>query len=45
VVNTDSLGVVRLSGTVKSSAESEKAAKLAKMLDGVTSVKNDLVVK
>lgn len=44
-MNTDSLGVVRLSGTVKSSADSEKAAKLAKMVDGFTSVKNDLVIK
>ena len=45
VVNTDSLGLVRLSGSVKSSAEVEKAAKLAKTVDGVTAVKNDIVVK
>lgn len=38
-------GVVQLSGTVKSQAQSERAESIAKALDGVKSVKNDLVVK
>ncbi|MGB9099002.1 molecular chaperone OsmY [Erwinia sp.] len=38
-------GVVQLSGTVKSQAQSERAESIAKAIDGVKSVKNDLTVK
>ncbi|MFB5744429.1 molecular chaperone OsmY [Cedecea sp. P7760] len=38
-------GVVQLSGEVKSSAQSEKAESIAKSVEGVKSVKNDLKVK
>lgn len=38
-------GVVQLSGTVKTQAQSERAEGIAKAIDGVKSVKNDLVVK
>lgn len=38
-------GVVQLSGAVKSQAQSERAESIAKAIDGVKSVKNDLVVK
>lgn len=38
-------GVVQLSGTVESSAQSERAESVAKAVDGVKSVKNDLKVK
>ncbi|KAB8306100.1 molecular chaperone OsmY [Erwinia endophytica] len=38
-------GVVQLSGTVKSQAQAERAESIAKAIDGVKSVKNDLVVK
>ncbi|MFC0226622.1 molecular chaperone OsmY [Serratia aquatilis] len=38
-------GVVQLSGSVKTPAQSERAEKIAKAIDGVKSVKNDLVVK
>lgn len=38
-------GVVQLSGTVKSQAQSERAESIAKAIDGVKSVKNDLAVK
>ena len=38
-------GVVQLSGTVKSQAQSERAEGIAKAIDGVKSVKNDLTVK
>jgi hyperosmotically inducible protein len=38
-------GVVQLSGTVESKAQSERAESIAKAVDGVKSVKNDLKVK
>lgn len=38
-------GVVQLSGTVKNSAQSERAESLSKAVSGVKSVKNDLTVK
>ncbi|WP_413504679.1 molecular chaperone OsmY [Serratia grimesii] len=38
-------GVVQLSGEVKTQAQSERAESIAKAIDGVKSVKNDLVVK
>ena len=38
-------GVVQLSGTVENQAQSERAESIAKAIDGVKSVKNDLVVK
>ncbi|MEW7312355.1 molecular chaperone OsmY [Buttiauxella gaviniae] len=38
-------GVVQLSGTVKSNAQSERAESIAKAVDGVKSVKNDLKMK
>lgn len=38
-------GVVQLSGAVKTQAQSERAEGIAKAIDGVKSVKNDLVVK
>ena len=38
-------GVVQLSGTVDSEAQSERAESIAKAVDGVKSVKNDLKVK
>ncbi|MDC6120749.1 molecular chaperone OsmY [Serratia rubidaea] len=38
-------GVVQLSGEVKSQAQSERAESIAKAIDGVKSVKNDLTVK
>lgn len=38
-------GVVQLSGTVDSSAQSTRAESIAKAVDGVKSVKNDLKVK
>jgi hyperosmotically inducible protein len=37
-------GVVQLSGAVKTPAQSERAEKIAKAVEGVKSVKNDLVV-
>ncbi|KFK94968.1 MULTISPECIES: molecular chaperone OsmY [unclassified Serratia (in: enterobacteria)] len=43
VATTD--GVVQLSGTVKTLAQSERAESIAKTIDGVKSVKNDLAVK
>ena len=43
-VNTDK-GVVRLTGDVKSSAEKLKAERLARDIEGVRAVNNDLVVK
>lgn len=43
-VDTDSNGMVQLSGTAKSKAEADKAVTLAKNVKGVTSVKNDIVV-
>ncbi|HCN95234.1 MULTISPECIES: molecular chaperone OsmY [Leclercia] len=38
-------GVVQLSGTVDSKAQSDRAESIAKAIDGVKSVKNDLKVK
>ncbi len=38
-------GVVQLSGTVENQAQSERAEGIAKAIDGVKSVKNDLTVK
>lgn len=38
-------GVVQLSGEVKNQAQSDRAESIAKAIDGVKSVKNDLVVK
>ena len=38
-------GVVQLSGTVQNEAQSERAEGIAKAIDGVKSVKNDVVVK
>lgn len=43
-VNTDK-GVVRLTGDVKSRAEKTKAERLARDIDGVRAVTNDLTVK
>jgi osmotically-inducible protein OsmY len=37
--------VVHLTGTVKSSAEASKAARVARSVEGVRGVKNDLEVK
>ena len=39
-----SQGVVTLSGTVEEEKQKDRAAKLAKKIPGVKSVKNDLVV-
>jgi len=38
-------GVVQLSGTVDSQAQIERAESIAKAIDGVKSVKNDLKAK
>ena len=38
-------GVVMLSGVVKSKTEADRAAKVAKSIDGVASVKNEIKVK
>jgi hyperosmotically inducible periplasmic protein len=43
-VNTDK-GVVRLTGDVKSSAEKMKAERLARDIEGVRAVTNDLTVR
>lgn len=43
-VETDSNGLVELSGTAKTQAEADKAVKIAKSVKGVTSVKNEIVV-
>ena len=44
-VDTDDKGVVTLSGTAKSKAEADQAARIARDTKGVTSVKNDIVVQ
>ena len=44
-VDTDNNGVVQLSGTAKSKMESDKAATIARGVEGVTSVKNNIQVK
>lgn len=43
-VETDSDGLVQLSGVAKSKAEADKAVLLAKNIKGVTAVKNEIVV-
>ncbi|WP_149806642.1 BON domain-containing protein, partial [Salmonella enterica] len=43
VATTD--GVVQLSGTVETQDQSDRAESIAKAVDGVTSVKNDLKVQ
>lgn len=43
-VDTDSNGIVTLSGTAKTKEEAKKAETIAKGVKGVTSVKNDIVV-
>ncbi len=43
-VETDSNGLVQLSGKAKTQAESDKAVTIAKNTKGVTSVKNDITV-
>lgn len=43
-VDTDSNGLVELSGTAKSKAEAKKAVEIAKNVKGVTSVKDKIVV-
>ena len=44
-VDTDDKGVVTLSGTAKSTAEADQAARIARDTKGVTSVKNDIVIQ
>ena len=44
-VDTDDKGMVTLSGTAKSKAEADQAAKLARDTKGVTSVRNDIMVQ
>jgi len=44
-VDTDSNGVVTLSGTAKSKAEADKAVSIAKNTKGVTAVNNEIVVQ
>ncbi|MBC7786129.1 MAG: BON domain-containing protein [Methylophilaceae bacterium] len=43
-VETDSHGMVEISGTAKSKAEAEKAVSLAKNVKGVTSVKDKIII-
>ncbi len=43
-VETDSNGMVQLSGHAKSKAEADKAVSIAKSIKGVTSVKDEIVV-
>ena len=44
-VDTDAMGMVVLSGKVKSQEESDKAASIARATEGVTSVTNNLKIK
>ena len=44
-VDTDDSGVVTLSGTARSKAEKDKAASIAKKVEGVASVKNLIKVQ
>jgi len=44
-VDTDNKGVVVLSGNVKTQADSDKAASIARGTEGVTGVKNELRIK
>ena len=43
-VDTDSNGLVELSGTAKSKAEADKAVAITKSVKGVTSVKDKIVI-
>ncbi|ABE48281.1 MULTISPECIES: BON domain-containing protein [Methylobacillus] len=43
-VETDSDGLVQLSGTAKSKEEAKRAVELTKAVKGVTGVKDDIVV-
>jgi osmotically-inducible protein OsmY len=43
-VETDSNGLVQLTGNAKSRAEADKAVQLTKKVKGVTAVKDDIVV-
>ncbi len=43
-IDTDNKGMVTLKGNVKSQAEADKAVKIAKETQGVTSVKSELKV-
>ena len=43
-VDTDAKGIVTLSGNAKSKDEADKAVKIAKSVNGVTEVKNDIKV-
>ena len=43
-VETDSNGLVQLSGTAKSKEEAARAVKLTKGVKGVTGVKDDIIV-
>jgi len=43
-VETDSHGMVEISGTAKSKAAAEKAVSLAKNVKGVTSVKDKIII-
>lgn len=43
-VETDSNGLVQLSGTAKTQAEADKAVQIAKNIKGVTAVKSEIVV-
>ena len=43
-VETDSAGMVELSGTASSEAEAEKAVQLTKLVKGVTGVKDNIEV-
>ena len=44
-VDTDSNGVVQLSGNARSQAEADKAVSIAQNVKGVVSVKNDIQIK
>ncbi len=43
-VDTDSNGLVQLSGTAKTQAEADKAVEIAKSTKGVTAVKSEIIV-
>lgn len=43
-VDTDSDGLVELSGTANTEAEAERAVKITKAVKGVTAVKNNITV-
>jgi osmotically-inducible protein OsmY len=44
-VNTDKMGAVSLSGTVRTQADMDKAASIARGVKGVTSVQNNIQIK